>query len=213
MLEEELVLTNTEDWHSTVWALHSSPGISYLSFGVLTNLTWHIVSTLDKRLRDVVVVNRDNAQRDEEVDEEYHNGVNLGMHLVGEWIRHTSGERHVLIWHMHHLREDRLRDSQKHWDNPYSDGLQAGPEHCAGGLDVHGIHNSFVSKRNICEELSAHRLLCLSSRLRMVCLSTIYHCLREKNTVGSYLKSDLILCGGLWLVHTRIRVCLNLTHY
>ncbi len=130
-------------------ALHSSPENSYLSFGVLTNLTWHIVSTLDKRLCDVVVVNRDNAKRDEEVDEEYHNGVNLGMHLIGEWIRHTSGERYVLIWHMNHLREDRLGDSQQHWDNPYSDGLQACPEHCAGGLDVHGIHNSFVSKKNI----------------------------------------------------------------
>lgn len=70
---------------------------------MLTNLTWHIMSTLDKRPRDVVVVNRDNAQGDEEVDEEYHNRVNLGMHLVGEWIRHTSGECHVLVWHMNHL--------------------------------------------------------------------------------------------------------------
>lgn len=72
------------------------------------------MSTLDKCPRNVVVVNRDNAQRDEEVDKEYHNGVNLGMHLIGEWIWHTSGECHVLVWHMNHLREDRLRDSQQH---------------------------------------------------------------------------------------------------
>ncbi len=72
-------------------ALHSSPENSYLSFGVLTNLTWHIVSTLDKRLCDVIVINRDNAQRDEEVDEEYHNGVNLGMHL--SWRVDTAHKR------------------------------------------------------------------------------------------------------------------------
>lgn len=184
MLEEDHVLTNTED----VWALLSSPGNSYLSFGVLTNLTWHVVSTLDKRLRDVVVVNRDNAQRDEEVDEEYHNWVNLGMHLVGEWIRHTSGERRVLVWHMNHLREDRLRDSQQHWDNPYSDSLQAGPEHCAGGLDVHGIYNSFVSKRNICEESSAHRLLGLSSWLRM---NERQNCLVYQQFISAWGKTSL----------------------
>lgn len=87
------------------------------------------------------------------------------MHLIGEGVRHAGGERRVLVWHVHHLREDGLGYSQQHRDDPYRDGLQAGPEYGAGGLDVHRVHNSFVSKGNICEELSSHRLPFLSSRL------------------------------------------------
>lgn len=198
-----------------VWALRSSPGSSYLSFWVLTNLTWHIVSTLDKCPGDVVVVNRYNAQRDEEVDQEYHNRVNLGMHLVGERIWHAGGERCVLVWHMNHLWENCLRDGQQHRNHPYSDSLQAGPEHRAGRLDVHGIHNSFVSKRNTCEELSAHRLQCLSSGVRMDerenCL--VYHqfiIAWGGETLWVLIWSQIWFCAdwGLWIVHTGTRGCL-----
>lgn len=54
-------------------SIHSSLSSSHLSFGVLANLAGHVVSTLDKCPCDVIVVDRDNAQRNEEVDEENHN--------------------------------------------------------------------------------------------------------------------------------------------
>lgn len=83
------------------------------------------------------------------------------MQLIREGIRHTGGERRVLVGHVNHLREDSLWYSQQHRDDPNGDSLQAGPEYGAGGLDVQRVHNSFVSKGNVYEELSSHRLLFL----------------------------------------------------
>ena len=69
---------------------------SYLSLGVLADLSRHVMSTLDERAGNVVVVNRDDAQRNQEVHQEDHDRVDLRMHLIGQGVGHTVHEGHIV---------------------------------------------------------------------------------------------------------------------
>lgn len=43
----------------------------------------------DERPGDVVVIHGDDGQRDQEVHQEDHDGVDLRMHLIGQRVRHA----------------------------------------------------------------------------------------------------------------------------
>lgn len=72
-----------------------SCGAGHLSLGVLADLPRHVMRALDERPGDVVVIHRDDGQRDQEVDQEDHHRVDLGMHLIGQRVGDAVDEGHV----------------------------------------------------------------------------------------------------------------------
>lgn len=64
------VVQRNSPWHN-VTLIHSSSS-SHLSLGVLADFPRHVMGTLDERAGNVVVVHRDDGQRDEEVNQEDH---------------------------------------------------------------------------------------------------------------------------------------------
>lgn len=69
-------ITNTRPW-------------SYLSLGVFADLARHVVGALDERAGDVVIIHRDDGERNQEVHQEDHHRVDLRMHLIGQRVRHA----------------------------------------------------------------------------------------------------------------------------
>lgn len=126
--------------------------VTYLSLSVLTDLPRHVVSTLDQRPGDVVVVHRDDPQGNQEVHQEYEDRVDLGMHLIGEGIGHTGGEGHVLVLDVYYLGEDGLGHRQQDGDHPDGHSFQTRPEHSTRCLDVHRIHNGFVPENTTTQD-------------------------------------------------------------
>lgn len=62
----------------------------------------------------MIVVDRDDAHGDEKIDQEDHDGVDFGMHLVGQWVGHAGREAGVPDGYVDHLGEDGLRYRQQH---------------------------------------------------------------------------------------------------
>lgn len=62
---------------------------------MLADLSRHVVRALDERPCDVVIINRDDGQRNQEVHQEDHDRVDLRVHLVGHRIRDAVGEGDV----------------------------------------------------------------------------------------------------------------------
>lgn len=62
---------------------------------MFAELARHVVGALDERAGDVVVVDRDDGQRDQEVNQEDHHRVDLRMHLIGQRVGHAVHEGHV----------------------------------------------------------------------------------------------------------------------
>lgn len=70
---------------------------AHLSLGVFAELARHVVGALDERAGDVVVVDRDDGQRNQEVNQEDHHRVDLRMHLIGQRVGHAVHEGHVSV--------------------------------------------------------------------------------------------------------------------
>lgn len=64
------------------------------------------MGALDERAGDVVVIHRDDGQRDQEVNQEDHHRVNLGMHLIGQRVGHAVHKGDVSVVPVT-LREER----------------------------------------------------------------------------------------------------------
>ena len=62
---------------------------------MLADLARHVVRAADEGACDVEVVHGDDAERDEEVHQKDHHRVDLGVHLIGERVRHAVHEGHV----------------------------------------------------------------------------------------------------------------------
>lgn len=71
--------------------------LTHLSLGVFADFARHVVGALDQRTGDVVVIHRDDGQRDQEVHQEDHHGVDLRVHLIGQRVRHTVHEGDVSV--------------------------------------------------------------------------------------------------------------------
>lgn len=57
----------------------------------------HVVGAPDECAGDVVVIHRDDGQRDQEVHQEDHHRVNLRVHLIGQRVRHAVHEGDVIV--------------------------------------------------------------------------------------------------------------------
>lgn len=66
-----------------------------LSLGVLANFPRHVMRASDERARNVVVVDGDDNQRNQEVDQEDHDRVDLGVCLIGQWVGDAVDQSHV----------------------------------------------------------------------------------------------------------------------
>lgn len=84
-------------WHSFTHSLIHSSSSSHLSLGVLADFPWHVMGTLDERAGNVVVVHRDDGQRDEEVNQEDHHWVDLRMHLIGQRVGHAVHKGDICV--------------------------------------------------------------------------------------------------------------------
>lgn len=73
------------------------PSVAHLSLGVFADLSRHVVGALDERAGDVVIIHRDDGERDQEVNQEDHHRVDLRMHLIGQRVGHAVHEGDVSV--------------------------------------------------------------------------------------------------------------------
>ena len=88
--------------------IHSSGG--HLSLGVLADLPRHVVGALHQRAGDVVVIHRDDGERDQEVNQEDHHRVDLWMHLIGQRVRNAVQKGDVGVIPVTLRGEERSKD-------------------------------------------------------------------------------------------------------
>lgn len=65
---------------------------AHLSPGVVPDFPRHVVGALHERASDVVIIDRDDDQRKQEVDQEDQERVDLWVHLIGHRVRHAVHE-------------------------------------------------------------------------------------------------------------------------
>lgn len=93
----------------------------------------------------MIVVDTDNYKRDKEIHKEKQHRMDLWVHVVCHGVWYACCESGIIcVIDVSQFREHCFRNCQEHGDYPDGSGFETSPQHCTGGLDVHGIYNRFV---------------------------------------------------------------------